>query len=50
MCAPNGTASYTVLNPLQALTPAPYAIYAAAAGTITSGLIIQQNTNGAPDV
>jgi formylglycine-generating enzyme required for sulfatase activity len=28
----NGTASFTALNPLQALTPAPYAIYAPNAG------------------
>lgn len=47
--ATNGSGSFTTLSPLQELTPAPYAIYAGSAGTLP-GLLIEQNTDGAPDV
>lgn len=35
----NGGSSYTILNPLQPLTPSPYAIFAGIAGTVTNGAI-----------
>jgi hypothetical protein len=43
-------ASFTLLNPLQPLTPAPNAIYASTAGTVTSGAIHagQLGTSNAP--
>jgi len=49
----NGAASYTTLNPLQALTPTPYAIYAEGAGvssSVSSAAITASglNTVGAP--
>ena len=46
----NGAASFTALNPLRALTPAPYAIIASAAGNLINGLTIQQDGAGAPNV
>ena len=48
----NGAGSFSTLAPRQALTAAPYAIYAASAGTVGGipGLTIQQNAAGAPNV
>lgn len=41
----NGVGSYTPLTPLQAVTPAPYAIYAETAGNV-SGTISSANLSG----
>jgi hypothetical protein len=46
---PANTLNYTMLTPLQAVTPTPNAIYAENAGGVT-GLTVQANTNGAPNV
>jgi trimeric autotransporter adhesin len=53
----NGAAGYTDLTPLQAITPVPYAQFAQRAGNLlssaqldVSGLTIENNTNGAPNV
>jgi hypothetical protein len=45
----DGTHGFAVLNPAQNLTPTPYASVANSLAS-GSGLSIQQNTNGAPDV
>src|SRR6266550_4524936 len=48
----NGPSSFTTLAPRQAVTPAPYAAFAAEAALAAGlrGLMIQQNTNGAPNI
>ena len=50
----NGVGNYQNLSPLQELTPTPYAITAeglsATAQLNLPGLVIQQNTNGAPNL
>ena len=48
----NSTGAFATLAPRQLLAAAPYATYAAAAGTASSmpGLTILQNSSGAPDV
>jgi hypothetical protein len=45
----NGESGFTPLAPRQPLTPAPYAIYAENANSL-SGLLVQQNTNGIPNL
>jgi hypothetical protein len=45
----NGNSAFSFLAPRQTLTPAPYAITAGTANSVV-GLIVQQNTNGAPNV
>jgi trimeric autotransporter adhesin len=45
----NGVGAFNVLTPRQPLTPAPYAIMTANAARV-SGLFVQQNTNGAPNL
>ena len=45
----NGVGSFTTLSPRQQITPTPYAIFANTAGNLT-GLFIQQNSSGAPNV
>ena len=46
----NGAGSFATLAPRQELTPTPYATYAESAGGVLSGLTVQLNTNGAPNV
>jgi hypothetical protein len=46
---PANTLNYTMLTPLQAVTPTPNAIYAENAGGV-SGLTVQANTNGEPNM
>ncbi len=46
---PNGNGTFNTLSPRQRLTPAPYAIFAASANNLT-GLVVQQNANGAPNL
>jgi hypothetical protein len=46
----NGGGAFTELSPRQPLTPAPYSILANTAGELISGLFIQQNPGGAPNV
>ena len=48
----NGNGAFTDLSPRQPLTPAPYAITAETAETVNnlSGLTVQQNTNGSPNL
>jgi hypothetical protein len=46
----NGGGAFTELAPRQPLTPAPYSVFADAASELISGLSIQQNTDGAPNV
>jgi len=43
----DGENGFSALDPAQALTPAPYALVAQ---NLNSGLLIQHNTNGAPNV
>ena len=43
-------AAFTMFAPRQPLTPTPFATYAARAGGLLSGLTIQNNPNGAPNV
>ena len=45
----NGVGSYIGLNPLQPLTPTPYAITAGSANNL-AGLWVQPNANGAPNL
>jgi hypothetical protein len=46
----DGVNGFAALSPVQNLTPTPYATYAASAGGLSSGLTVQLNTNGAPNV
>jgi len=46
----DGVSGFAALNPLQNLTPAPYAVFAGTTSNLVSGLSIHSNTNGAPDV
>jgi trimeric autotransporter adhesin len=49
----DGVNGFAALNPVQNLTPAPYAVtavFANSASNLVSGLAIQQNSDGAPDV
>lgn len=45
---PAGVATFTLLNPRQAISPTPYAIYAAIAGSVADGTVManQLNTGG----
>lgn len=45
---PVGAANFTLLNPRQVISPTPYAIYAATAGSVANGTVIanQLNTGG----
>jgi hypothetical protein len=45
----NGSGAFTELTPRQAVTPAPYAIFATSAGNVP-GLVVQPNADGAPNV
>jgi hypothetical protein len=45
----NGGGAFTELTPRQAVTPAPYAIFATSAGNVP-GLVVQPNADGAPNV
>jgi len=44
----NGSGAFTTLWPRQQLTPAPYALYASIAGTITGPLVLGSNMNAVP--
>jgi trimeric autotransporter adhesin len=48
----NGNGAFNELTPRQPITPAPYAITAETAETVNnlSGLTVQQNTNGSPNL
>jgi hypothetical protein len=46
----DGVHGFAALDPAQNLTPTPYATFANTASNLISGLAIQQNTNGAPNV
>ena len=46
----DGINGSVVLNPVQNLTPAPYAIVANIASSLVNGRPILQNTNGAPNI
>jgi len=46
----DGLSGFAALNPAQNLTPAPYAVFASATSNLVSGLSIQSNTNGAPNI
>jgi hypothetical protein len=46
----NGGGAFKELIPRQPLTPAPYSVFADTASELISGLSIQQNTDGAPNV
>jgi hypothetical protein len=46
----DGVHGFAPLDPAQNLTPAPYAAFANTASNLANGLVIQQNSNGAPNV
>jgi len=46
----DGVSGFAALNPAQNLTPAPYAVFAGTTSNLVSGLSVQSNTNGAPNV
>jgi hypothetical protein len=46
----DGVQGSTVLNPVQNLTPAPYAVAADLTSSFAGGFSVRYNTNGAPDV
>ena len=45
----DGVSGFAALSPAQSLTPTPYAVMAASVNNL-SGLSVQQNTNGAPNL
>lgn len=46
----DGVHGALALDPVQSLTPTPYAAYANIASNLVNGLTVQQNTNGAPNI
>lgn len=46
----NGVGGFTTLLPRQQITPTPYAVFANTASNLISGLTVQQNADGAPNV